>query len=139
MVRNWSEFLGQEEGLDYVMELPFRIQPVREIYAVRDHPGSIFHRSTYYGPFEEAIVSYSDGKDAALQEREFYYPPQAYWAPIPLTKSKYTDLQVLKQYCGPEARLYYENLPYIQSEGKQGETTTRYKRKKTFRNQKKTK
>lgn len=105
--KGWTSFLSTY----YVKKCPFKSRPIREIKIVKEHPQMIIHRSSYNGSFEQSIVTIPKRKQLSLPEGQFYLPPFAYDGLLPISKSKYDDLQHLKKFCSLNNQEYYNKVP----------------------------
>ncbi|KAL4718594.1 hypothetical protein ACJJTC_012096 [Scirpophaga incertulas] len=112
IVRNWVDFLSNG---NYKKTAPFKIQEIREFKTSSDK-GSIQYRPNYNGLFYNSIITQKNKKNQLVmpkcQENEFYMPPSAYQEPLAITKEKYSDLQVLKEFCSHQAKSYFNSLPH---------------------------
>ncbi|XP_069687825.1 uncharacterized protein [Periplaneta americana] len=105
MIGSWESFLQQK----YWRKCPFLTRPIREAIITKEHPRLIQHRDTYNGAWISSVLR------ASLRIREQQseeYPCPAYRGPLVISKEKYQDLQILKEFCGHEARVFYTNLPH---------------------------
>ncbi|XP_046665800.1 uncharacterized protein LOC124357790 [Homalodisca vitripennis] len=111
-VRNWSSHLDQF----YFSKCPFPSRPIRELVALKEHPRFLKHRATFHGHWEAHVINQPGSlpQDQPLPEGEFFLPDYAYEGALPITHEKYTDLQVLKMFCGVEARHFYTLLPKLE-------------------------
>ena len=87
---------------------PVQTRPIRELRIDSDHPQQILHRETWGGAFEIAVVVRNTRQQAVQPEIRM---KKAYSRPIPLSKAKFQDLQVLKKFCLPLTQRYFESLP----------------------------
>ncbi|KAL4711664.1 hypothetical protein ACJJTC_003431 [Scirpophaga incertulas] len=112
IVCNWVDFLSNG---NYKKTAPFKIQEIREFKTSSDK-GSIQYRPNYNGLFYNSIITQKNKKNQLVmpkcQENEFYMPPSAYQEPLAITKEKYSDLQVLKEFCSHQAKSYFNSLPH---------------------------
>ena len=72
---------------------PVPTRSIREIRIDHDHSQQILHRDTWGGEFEVAAVVPNRRQQAVQSE---IHMKKAYSRPIPLSKAKFQDLQVLK-------------------------------------------
>lgn len=131
--RKWTHHLGTL----YKKKCPFPTRPVKEIVIEKEHPRLLRYRTAYNGAWETGVVKEVKKKipKTNLRPGEFCLPDYSYEcksktsesknkimenfrflfsAPIPISKQKFDDLQHLKRFCGPDAALYYSNIPYKQ-------------------------
>ncbi|KAG8334706.1 hypothetical protein J6590_084344 [Homalodisca vitripennis] len=115
MIRDWTTFLKEQ----YKEKCPFATRPRREAKMLEDET-ELFYRPTYNGPWFSSDIRRPRSNITLphLQPGEFLYPDQAYQALLPISKEKFDDLQVLKQFCRQKARQFFSTLPYIDKKRK---------------------
>lgn len=106
----WTTFLTSL----YTKQCPFATRPIKLLVITEDHPRLIQYRPTYNGANETAAVLPSKKKQPTqdLQPGEFKLPPRLYEQLLPINAAKYKDLQILKNFCDENARLYFSSLPH---------------------------
>ncbi|GFO15412.1 hypothetical protein PoB_004191700 [Plakobranchus ocellatus] len=92
----------------------FPTRPIRELVVRKEKPLLVEFRNNWSGEFSSGVVVArgAKAKDAAAAVRA-NRPEQLYLHPIPLSKPKFKDLQVLKNFCTKESSLlFFNNLPH---------------------------
>lgn len=75
MFRQWTAQLSKH----YVKKCPFKIRPVRELKMMKTHPRFIFHRDSYNGHFNSAVVTNRGVQRIShLADNEFLLPELLY-------------------------------------------------------------
>lgn len=114
--KEWGKFLSSK----YTKKFSEKTRPIREVRVTQSKSRTIDHRSTYTGAFTSTVVTprvKSHKKNLDCQQLPLQLPtePEAsYPRPIPISKAKYDDLQVLKKFCRVDAQEFYTSLPHSQ-------------------------
>lgn len=114
--KEWGKFLSSK----YTKKFSEKTRPIREVRVTQSKSRTIDHRSTYTGAFTSTVVTprvKSHKKNLDCQQLPLQLPtePEAsYPQPIPISKAKYDDLQVLKKFCRVDAQEFYTSLPHSQ-------------------------
>lgn len=101
MFLNFTKYLQKL----YVSSCPFPTRPVRELlFAVRE-PRFASVREAYSGAWRRHVITKKKGQSLLPRSVE-----KLYYQQIPLSAAKYTDIQHLTRFCGPEAKAFYARL-----------------------------
>ena len=106
MLLSYSNFLLPQ----FKASCPFKTRPVRELHVVDTRPNQIMFRNNWNGCFESAVVK----KAVVRGKRQPEIPDlqRNYDATLPISREKYNDLQVLRQFCSPANHAFYDQLRY---------------------------
>jgi len=104
-----SDFLNFTYHLrpKYKKNCPFSTHPIREIVFSHDKLKGLLKRTSWNGMWENITITATNGQrhlgDSGLSP--------IYLEALPISKAKFEDLQVLKQFCLPSAQDFFNNLP----------------------------
>ena len=103
MLLSYSNFLLSQ----FKASCPFKTRPVRELHVVDTRPNQIMFRNNWNGCFESAVVK----KAVVRGKRQPEIPDlqRNYDATLPISREKYNDLQVLRQFCNPANHAFYDS------------------------------
>ena len=106
-VREQKDFFFQQEYFNKRRKksCPFPIRPVRELWFDVINPKGIRKRTSWHGLWEQVMLL--NKKNYLLSLRIPILPT----APLPISKEKFKDLQVLKKFCSPQADQFFDSLP----------------------------
>ena len=90
---------------------PIPTRPVREMKVDVEKPGLIMHRDNWNGPFQTASVLKRGRRQPQPHPEQVIAFKRAHTAPLPISRPKYNDLQVLKMFCSVEVQAYFDRLP----------------------------
>ena len=97
----FSEYFNKR----YKKSCSFPIRPVRELWFDVNNPKRIQKRTSWHGLWEQVMLL--NKKNYLLSLRI----PILHTAPLPISKKKLNDLQVLKKFCSPPAAQFFDSLP----------------------------
>ena len=101
--KGFTKFLNQ----DYRITSPICSRPIREMKFEENQPRFLLYKCAWGGNFLTTDVftkrKSRKNEKSALQS--------SYSELLPISEAKFKDLQVLKQFCSPENRAFYEQLP----------------------------
>ncbi|XP_023028220.2 uncharacterized protein [Leptinotarsa decemlineata] len=128
MVKDWSSFLDEKYKSK---KLPCKSREIREFEVLKEHPALIRNRQKFNGPWYETPVlpklkknkeknlppeevkrRFTEWQRGNLSNGEFHLPDPVYGGLIPIDKAKYEDIQHLKEFCRPEAAVYFSQLSH---------------------------
>lgn len=87
---------------------PIPTRPIRELVTNKSHPTYVSFRDSFNGTYETGVITSNTRLPLSISAIKQSYP-----GPVAIKKAKYDDLQVLKRFCVPNARPFYDNLLYI--------------------------
>lgn len=91
----------------YKVKCPFPTRPIRELIIEREHPQYISIRNSFNGVFETSVIV----RNKSVPKSSAKLGP-LYDGRIAIKKAKYDDLQVLKRFCGEDAKKFFDALPH---------------------------
>ena len=91
---------------------PFPTRPVRILKVSRDKPMLILHRDKWQGEFNTSPVVRGRRKGNKNNLTGPVTLESGYTQPLPLSKPKFQDLQVLKRFISPAKQAFYDELTH---------------------------
>nr|XP_022911724.1 uncharacterized protein LOC111422745 [Onthophagus taurus] len=113
LFKHWSKYFLTTS---YKKKASFQTRPIIEILFEKQHPRTVQLRESYSGSWESHIILDKKKKKTSVgqnRNREAEEPELLYEGPIPIPKKKFDNIMFLSRFCGPEAKLFYQNLKIV--------------------------
>ena len=97
---------------EFRAKCPTPTQPIRVLQVAREKPKLIMHRNKWNGSFDTSVIVQNRRKGKQNDNQGQITLESSYNDPLPLSKPKFQDLQVLKKFVSPANQEFYSKLPF---------------------------